>query len=115
MDSASKEKLEERLKILKQMYAAQLPARLQEIKEKWDIARKKWNAENLKNLERLVHNLTGSGATFGFPEITNQARELELYLKEFFLSLPSLESKEAEIQTKLDQLIFVMVQSSTNL
>lgn len=39
-------------------------------------------AENLKTLFRLVHNMRGQAATFGFPLITEVGRSLCLYLLE---------------------------------
>lgn len=40
------------------------------------------SSENLKTLFRLVHNMRGQAATFGFPLITEVGRSLCLYLLE---------------------------------
>jgi len=61
---------------LVQAYIAALPTRLAEIKSLWRRARwREWRRGSARReLYRIVHQLAGSGAVFGFPEITDQAR-----------------------------------------
>jgi len=40
-----------------------------------------WNRTELINLQRLVHNLSGSGLTFGFKAISEAAHTLDIFLQ----------------------------------
>lgn len=61
---------------LVQAYIAALPGRLAQIKSFWQRARwRQWRSGPARReIYRIVHQLAGSGAVFGFPEITDQAR-----------------------------------------
>jgi chemotaxis protein histidine kinase CheA len=55
----------------------------------------------IDDFHRMVHSLIGSGATYGFPKITEAARPLEISLKKILQSQqpPTDEqSKQAESQ-----------------
>lgn len=76
--------LEAELRALRASYSAQLPSRIQQVEEAWEIAQHNpGSSEHLKTLHLLVHRLTGSGATYGFTALSEEARTLELYLKPF--------------------------------
>jgi HPt (histidine-containing phosphotransfer) domain-containing protein len=63
---------------LRTYFAARLPVRLGEIEEAWrDTLHKNWETEPLRRFHRLVHSLAGSGTTFGYPEVSRAARDLE--------------------------------------
>jgi HPt (histidine-containing phosphotransfer) domain-containing protein len=67
---------------LRSYFAYRLPARVSEIEAARDAARDAgWTGEPFRTFHRLAHSLTGAGATFGFPEVTAAARELEGLLK----------------------------------
>lgn len=67
---------------LRRYFAGRLPARLAELEAARAAARDTgWTAEPLRYFHRLAHSLVGSGATFGFPEVTEHARPLERLLK----------------------------------
>jgi HPt (histidine-containing phosphotransfer) domain-containing protein len=71
-----------RLAALQRDYRAQLPQRLAAIEESWlRLAAGRWEAGSARELLRLVHNLTGSGATFGIAELSAAAREFEQQLQ----------------------------------
>lgn len=106
-DQEANKKIQARWEAIKEIYRQQLPGKIQELQEKWSILKQEWNQENLKSLERSVHNLTGSGATFGYPDISNQARELEAYLREK-ASAGDLVSQEIPIQAMLDKFIALL-------
>ncbi|RYX83279.1 diguanylate cyclase [bacterium] len=82
--------LQEQLKNLREGYAAKLPEKLTQIESLWQIvgneARDQWPDDALFTLHRLVHSLAGSGATFGFPELSLHARRAEVELKNFAAS-----------------------------
>lgn len=66
---------------LRQYFAGRLPARLDEIEAAVAAARAAgWTGEPLRTAHRLAHSLKGAGATFGFPQVSELARELERVL-----------------------------------
>ena len=74
--------LQDQIKALRDKYVAELPQKIKLIEEAWETAGKnKWNTDDLTRVERLVHTLVGSGATFGVPEVSQRAREMETALK----------------------------------
>jgi diguanylate cyclase (GGDEF)-like protein len=72
---------EEQLKDLRQAYMSGLPEKIVEIESAWQSARENWSKERLRSLYRLLHSLSGSGATFGLPSVSIAARETELFLQ----------------------------------
>jgi two-component system OmpR family response regulator len=63
-------------------FAGRLPDRLREIEEASERARETaWSTDAVRDFHRLAHSLTGAGATFGFPAVTQAARALEARLK----------------------------------
>ncbi len=62
-----------------------------------------WQEEDYKVTQRLVHNLAGSGSTFGFPEITAFSRSLEIRLHELLSSPPQSNVSERETLTELSR------------
>lgn len=87
---------------LKREYAAALPDKLQELQKNWRAAQGTGEREPLVAMYRAAHQLTGSGATYGFAEITATARALELYLKP---RLRSAQPLSAEESSQIDQLL----------
>ena len=74
--------LQAQIKALSDAYAAQLPDKLQQIDQLWTgLPRASWDAAGFDTLHRMVHSLTGSGKTFGFPMLSDAARTLEDYLR----------------------------------
>ncbi|MBI3221733.1 MAG: diguanylate cyclase [Nitrosomonadales bacterium] len=79
---ADPQALQAKLKVLSDAYAAQLPAKLEQIELSWHaIPLVGWDEEGFQALHRMVHSLTGSGKTFGFPALSDAARNLEACLK----------------------------------
>ena len=82
----------------REVYRHELPQRLAKIESLWEIFRRSEEPrEGLNAIERCAHNLAGSSATFGFSEIGDAARDLELLLSEsphdFEASFISVQSK----------------------
>lgn len=70
------------LRDLQQYFASRLPERLEEIEMAWaEVRESGWAPDALRTFYRLAHSLTGTGSTFGYPEVTRTARSLESYLK----------------------------------
>jgi diguanylate cyclase (GGDEF)-like protein len=97
--------LEEKLRALRATYLTQLPEKLRQIDEVWDKLQADWNSESLHTLHRMVHSLTGSGTTFGMPEISEAARPLEQTLKQLVNSNATMNAETHEdVSDKIDQL-----------
>lgn len=66
---------------LQREYLAALPMRLDELRA--DLAAfRAGQAESAASLKIQLHRLSGSGGSYGFPEISEVARELELWISE---------------------------------
>ncbi len=78
------------LQALTEVYAAELPAKVREIEALWQRMPEEGEGAQAKEMLLLVHKLAGSGATFGFPEVSAAAHLLELALKRS----PSLQAGE---------------------
>jgi diguanylate cyclase (GGDEF)-like protein len=80
---ASNNDIQAKLSVLRDAYAEQLPAKIEEIESYRQkcISGNNDAGEAIIVLHRLLHSLAGSGATFGFPELGQQARNIEQMLK----------------------------------
>lgn len=84
-------------------YRSSLPQRLAQIESLWlRVLNDERPAEALATLERCAHNLAGSGATFGFPDLGNAAHVLELAVNPLLDSACAL---TAAAQSKVSQAI----------
>ncbi len=94
------------LRDLQQYFASRLPERLEEIEMAWaEVRESGWAPDALRTFHRLAHSLTGAGSTFGYPEVTRTARNLERYLKRCLEpSGPSLAEAPAAIELLLEGL-----------
>ena len=75
--SESKADIHDQLRALQQDYAARLPGKAAEITTRFAALRDHWSPVDAAELRRLVHNLAGSGASYGFPDVSAGARQLE--------------------------------------
>ena len=101
----AQEKILAQLQALRQRYATELPAKLAEIRSTAKTLHDQWDDELLRTLHRLTHSLTGSGATFGYADISHAARDLELKLKEIIESgLGKQHNACSEIEGLLEKL-----------
>jgi len=65
------------LDALRRQFAAELPFKATEISVFWENLLQEWAPEVAGELYTRVHNLAGTGASFGFPAVSTLARELE--------------------------------------
>jgi len=82
MDSA-KALFLERLETLRRDYIGNFPARIQTLKDCWRDFKNNYGDEQQKSLQDLVrhaHSLKGSGATYGFNEVSDLATQLHAIL-----------------------------------
>ena len=84
-------------------YRNSLPQRLAQIESLWrQVLNDERSAETLATLERCAHSLAGSGATFGFADLGDAARALELAVNPLLDSACAL---TVAAQTKVSQAI----------
>lgn len=74
------DKIQRQLKKLSDDYAAQLPEKLLTIKECWSALSTHFNKEAINELIFLTHKLAGSGTSFGFQNVSDKARVIEIEL-----------------------------------
>lgn len=100
----------ERLQALRDAYSAQLPGKIDELRQLWEAQRLKPSVDGLRTLHRLVHSLSGSGATFGYNDVSLRARELEVYLKTVLSRGGALDASDiAFIETRLVPLCALVI------
>lgn len=74
---------QQRFVLLRDAYARDLGARLTGLEHLWArLKRDGWQRAVAQDLRQQVHRLRGSGATFGFPHLSEAARHLEDILRE---------------------------------
>ncbi|KPK54824.1 MAG: hypothetical protein AMS22_05290 [Thiotrichales bacterium SG8_50] len=79
--SQTNSRVESALASLCQAYAHRLPDKLARVEQLWhQLITERWSKQHLVELIRLVHNLVGSGRTFGFATLSAVAREFETRL-----------------------------------
>lgn len=72
----------QKLEELRLRYVAGLPARLKELQDGWSrLCHVSWDPRILAFMIQSAHKLSGSGATFRFPDISASARVLEQQLQ----------------------------------
>ncbi len=75
----TRERLRGKLDELRDSYARSLPDKLASVQRAAEaIVRRDGSPENVHELRHVAHGLAGSGSTFGFPGVSEVARELEL-------------------------------------
>ncbi len=91
MEAGEARDLAQRLLVHRQQYASQFPVKIDEINKNWNAVRNdRRNAAAIDTLYRLAHGLSGSGATFGFPQISHAAQHVERFM------LRGMENSELE-------------------
>jgi len=96
------EEFQEKMRVLRVAYAAQLPEKIRQIEEACAGYQSRLDEETLQTLHLMVHSLTGSGATFGFSELSRFARVLEEFLKGIVnQGSPASDVQLTEIQRKI--------------
>jgi|GEM_PF-2333324 Hpt domain. len=66
---------------LRQNYSNELRTKLCTIVQNWNHLQYAWDADVFESLYRAVHNLAGTGATFGYAALGSIAREIANSLK----------------------------------
>ena len=81
MNTTEHREFRERMRLLLALFAHELPDRMDEIEVLWGKLQIEWDIKVLQELHRSVHNLVSNGKTFGYPELSIEARALEQVLK----------------------------------
>ncbi|MDH5480308.1 MAG: diguanylate cyclase [Nitrosomonas sp.] len=107
---------EEKMRILVTSFAEKLPAKINEIELMWNQLQVERDTDTLEALHRQVHGLTGSGKTFGFPELSIVARELEQLLKGMVQNNSSADEQLTDqIQQRISALKIASKESRTDI
>lgn len=97
----------QKLKESKAKYISNLPAKISEMQLIWNHLNNDWRLETLLKLQNLAHNLAGSGGTFGFPNLSEKAKSLELALNNLH---SNGDTKPEEIYKKEINELFIALQ-----
>ncbi|MBI4672898.1 MAG: diguanylate cyclase [Chloroflexi bacterium] len=93
---------ESALQALRDDYRNNLPVRMDELTSAWRLVRDgAWDAEPFTAFARLAHSLAGSGATYGFGDVSRAARALEQYCK----ACPAEERISSDEQCEIEKLL----------
>ena len=103
--SESKADIHAQLQALQQDYAARLPGKAAEIAARLAALRERWCPEDATELRRLVHNLAGSGASYGFPEVSTGARRVEHALDAALAASPAASAQLDAVDAAVDALV----------
>lgn len=88
---------------MEQDYASRLPGKIIELEQIWERIQRQRNPGNdLALLRRKVHSLTGSGATFGFKQISEYAGQMEVLVD---MIIVEGEKTIAQRKTKINELL----------
>lgn len=93
-----------------------LPERAQRMEEIWSHLRHlNWSPQGVSALQQLVHKLAGSSGSFGFPELGQLAKEMDVYLNEHIASGRRFGAVEYDqIDTRIEQLCQIMLKPPVN-
>lgn len=105
-DNQDRKNLEKRLAELRINFLKSLPYRLTELAVAWKDLKTAILPEGpLRSMQGVLHNLAGAGGTFGFHEISQQARVFELALNPLIRSKKKLNREQtAQLQVLLKSL-----------
>lgn len=107
----STENLEEKLAEIRRSYITTMAPKREEIEQHWAELRKTWNDESQQSLYMIIHGIAGSAETFGFPELTRQARAVIDQLKRLNQPVPDQPFLD-ELQPKVTALLQMLESAS---
>lgn len=73
--------IDEKLQELFIKYAKSLPDKIASLQRNWSALQQSYSKKLLVEFHRDVHSLCGSSGTYGYPALSQSARDLEAYLK----------------------------------
>lgn len=87
---------------LLEKYRADLPTRIQELEAAWSRALTEKDERALQEAIAIAHRLSGTGATFGFPEVSASARSIEAAMLETTLDNPNVDTISSRLASLRD-------------
>ncbi|MBA3661737.1 MAG: diguanylate cyclase [Gammaproteobacteria bacterium] len=98
--------VEEKLQALSARYAKELPNKVKDMQKDWLNFKRKPDAMLLNELIRQAHTLCGTSGTYGYTQVSQEARKLEVQFQKL-LSEPAhhFEAKVDNMLADLNQLI----------
>lgn len=91
------EKIEAKLAALKQAYTAKLPERINEIGQYWSVVKLNFSTDSFYAFHRTVHSLVGSAGTYGYLQLSQACRDLDVYLQQLQDDLTLTTTQQSEI------------------
>ena len=103
--SSPQQEFEKKLNESRVKYVSSLPVKISEITLIWNqLNKNKWRTEVMLKMQNLAHNLAGSGGTFGFPQLSDQAKLLEKTLDDL-----KTENNERPEQSKIAKIEDILI------
>jgi diguanylate cyclase (GGDEF)-like protein len=112
MDPAKRAELDKKLTQLREFYIQGLPAEFEKLQRLLDeVNPNKPAREVISEIHQALHKFAGSGGSFGFHELSADARKAEQELLKWLKTEESLFSEEklADLRSKIDELKKVLV------
>ena len=95
---SAEEQLQQKLTALKQVFIDQLPEKIESLQNQWQIvAKQQWSKEATHAFHLIVHSLIGTAGTFGFTEIADKARQLEIIIKTISTEQLTLSQEDIDV------------------
>lgn len=85
-------------------YAKKLPIKLAEIAKQWELLNADFDKQRFIDFHRAVHTLCGSAGTYGYSQLSQVARDLEIYLKQLLDYNALNAAQKSEIAHLLEKL-----------
>ena len=104
-------KLQRRLQALQRQYSRELPDKIQQLEKMWQHFTKRGEQQTLDSLLHAAHNLTGSGAVYGYHQTSKIARELEQLLINI---QESQKQPDVDIQQRIEHCIRILHLTAQN-
>jgi len=96
----------QKLAKLRDLYARELPLRVEDLISRWEVFNAKPDSvDEIEEQIRAFHTLAGSGASYGYPEVTRLCRDIENIMQLCQqTSIPLDSSQGRDIEEKLSEL-----------
>ena len=95
----------QQLETLRINYVETLPGRLNDIAAKWQQLSDDWQTVSADEFKKMCHTLAGGATTFGFPKITEQARQIENLMFSIEAQSSPDEQKVSALNNMIKQLL----------
>ena len=99
--------IQDKLEKVRLSYIATLEEKRNNICHQWELLSKDWKSEFYDKMYMVIHGIAGSAETFGFPELTQAARDVIDYLKKNKQGSPDPDFIKT-LDTKISELVALM-------